>query len=109
MIVLLALGLFGALVPAAMAFEAGYAAADCCSPTPSSFDAPGFACTVQQACQPTSPLGRKEAQTPAFSAVIGEPCWRERILPPPQSAAAPAAPLELAGPPAYLRFHRFLL
>jgi hypothetical protein len=110
MMVLLALGLLSALAPAAMAFEGGYpaGAADCCSPTSTSCDGPSVACTVQ-VCQQTSPLAREDAQTPTFTAVIGEPGWRERILPPPESVAASPAVLALGGPPAYLRFHRFLL
>lgn len=111
MTVLLALGVLAALAPAAVASEPGHpaSAADCCGPTPPSCDGPGFSCSLQQACQQTSPLAPEAAQTPASTVVIGEPGWRERILPPPESATAPPAALAFAGPPAYLRFHRFLL
>lgn len=111
MTLLLAFGLLGVLAPAAMAFEPGHpaSAADCCGPTPPSCDGPGFSCSLQQVCQQTSSPVPGDAQTAVFTTVIGEPGWRERILPPPESAAAPPAALALAGPPAYLRFHRFLL
>lgn len=106
MFVLLAFGLLGALAPAAMAFDLS-GGADCCSSTSVSCDGPG-ACSVQ-VCQQPSPLTREVAQTPVFTAVISEPGWRERLLPPPTSWTAPPAAFPIAGPPAYLRFHRFLL
>lgn len=106
-VVLLALGLLGALAPAAMAFHLS-AGTDCCNTTTASCDGPGAACSVQ-VCQQPSPLARETAQSPAFTAAISEPGWRERFLPPPASWTAPPAAFPIAGPPAYLRFHRFLL
>lgn len=110
MIALLAFGLLGALVPA-LAFAAAHStvAADCCTPPTVSCDGPAVACPVQQVCQQSSPLAGEDAQTPPFTPVIGEASWRERLLPPPESVAARPAALALGGPPAYLRFHRFLL
>lgn len=107
MLVLLALGLLGALAPAAMAFHSS-AEADCCSSTSASCDRLGAACAVQ-VCEQTSPLVREGAQTPVFTAVISEPGWRQPVLPSPESWSAPPGALPFAGPPAYLRFYRFLL
>lgn len=96
--VLFPLALLGALAPAAMAYEAGTAEdiADCCNPAPPACDAPGIACP-------------DNAQTSTFTAAIAEPGWRERRLTQPESSAAPPPVPAFAGPPAYLRFQRFLL
>ena len=107
MFALLTLGLLGAFAPAAMALDLS-GGADCCSSTSVSCDGPGAACSVQ-VCQQPSPLAREVALTSAFTAVISEPGWRERVLPSPQSWTAPPAAPPIAGPPAYLRFQRFLL
>lgn len=104
MVALLALAALGALAPAApaLALAAKLAA-------PASCDRPGAACAQQPMCKPVSALGAEHALTPAFSAAIAEPDWRERALPLTRRALAPDAFAAQSGPPAYLRFHRFLL
>lgn len=102
LIVLLALGVLGTLAPMvqAMPSDAGYASIgdDCCNPP------------LLRVCEQKSPFAGEQALTPAFAAVIADPDGWERMLPPPQEAALPDLPIaHAAGPPAYLRYHRFLL
>jgi hypothetical protein len=102
LIVLLALGVLGTLVPTvqAMPSDAGYVADsdDCCNPP------------LARICEQKSPVAGEQALTPSFAAVIAEPDGRSRTLAPRQGAAPSALPVaHAAGPPAYLRYHRFLL
>lgn len=104
MVALLALTVLGALAPAApaLALAAKLAA-------PASCDQPGAACAQQPVCQPDSAPAGEHAQTPPFAGAAAEADSRERVLPLPERAVAPGASIAQAGPPAYLRFHRFLL
>ena len=98
---LLALGLLGALSPVApeLAFAAAQADAahECCAP-PAAF------------CKgPATSAVLAHAQTaPATGAVAGGD-WRDRLAPLAGASALRRVPLAPSGPPAYLRFHRFLL
>ena len=100
MTALLALAFLGALAPAVpvLAMDAAVAAGDDCCSAP-----------LQQICQQSSSFATDHLQTAPLVGVVVEAAWRERILPLPEKAAAPTAPLAHADPPAYLRFHRFLL
>lgn len=111
-VALLALTVLWALAPAAsalaLAAEIGAGAQDCCIVPPPSCDGPGAAC-AQQLCKADSPAAVEYAQTPGFTAAIPETHWRERVVTLPELAVGPGLPVAQSGPPAYLRFHRFLL
>jgi uncharacterized membrane protein len=109
---LLALMVLFALAPAApalaLAAENGAGVEDCCIVPPPSCDGPGAAC-AQQLCKADSLAAVEYAQTPGFTAAIPETHWRERVVTLPEPVAKPGLPVAQSGPPAYLRFHRFLL
>jgi hypothetical protein len=109
-VALLALTVLWALAPAASAFAltAETGAQDCCIVPPPSCDGPGAAC-AQQLCKADSPAAADYAQTPGFTAATPETHWRGRVVTLPELAAKPGLPVAQSGPPAYLRFHRFLL
>jgi len=107
-VALLALTVLWALAPAAFALTAETGAQACCIVPPPSCDGPGAAC-AQQLCKADSPAAVEYAQTPGFTAAIPETHWRERVVTLPELAAKPGLPVAQSGPPAYLRFHRFLL
>lgn len=109
---LLALMVVFALAPAApalaLAAEDGAGVQDCCIVPPPSCDGPGAAC-AQQLCKADSPAAAGYAQTPGFTAATPEAHWRGRVVTLPELAVKPGLPVAQSGPPAYLRFHRFLL
>lgn len=107
---LLALTVLWALAPAASALvlTAETRAQDCCIVPPPSCDGPGAAC-AQQLCKADSPAAAGYAQTPGFTAATPEAHWRGRVVTLPELAVKPGLPVAQSGPPAYLRFHRFLL
>jgi len=95
----------------AFAFGADHASAvsgDCCIPPPPSCGGPGATCALQQACQPGFASAAEQAQIPLFTAAADQG-RREPVLPPVPRTAVSAAAEPHAGPPSYLRFHRFLL
>jgi len=71
------------------------------------YAAPGTPCDA--VCQPASALGVHHAQAPAFAA--DEPCadQHQRLLLPSALVVVRGIALTQSDPPAYLRFHRFLL
>jgi hypothetical protein len=108
---LLALTVLSALEPPAqaLAVTAESAARDCCIVPPASCDGPGAACPQQQLCKADSSAAGEYAQTPGFTAAIPETQWRKRAVTLPELAVKPGLAVAQSGPPAYLRFHRFLL
>lgn len=112
-VLLLALALLVGLASTAPALSFGADRApavsgDCWTPPPPSCEGPGAACAMQRACQPGFPSAAEQAQTSLFTAVADQG-RREPVLPPVPGTALSAAAEPHAGPPAYLRFHRFLL
>jgi hypothetical protein len=109
-VALLALTVLWALAPAASAHAvmAETGAQDCCIVPPPSCDGPGAAC-AQQLCKADSLAAVEYAQTPGFTAAIPETHWRGRVVTLPELVVKPDLPAAQSGPPAYLRFHRFLL
>jgi len=97
-VALLALAVLWALAPAAsaLALMAETGAQVCCTVPPPSCDRLGAA-------------AGEHAQTPGFTAAAAETRWRERVPALPELAVEPGLPDPQSGPPAYLRFHRFLL
>lgn len=97
---MLALAFLWALAPAApalaLAAQGAAGAQDCCSVPPPSCDALRAA-------------AGEHAQTPGFTAAAAGARWRERVVTPPELAVEPVPPDPQSGPPAYLRFQRFLL
>jgi hypothetical protein len=108
---LLALAVLWALVAPepALAVTAESAASDCCIVPPLPCHGSGAACLQQQLCKADSPAAVEHAQTPGFTAVIPDTPWRKRVVMLPEIALYPGLPAAQSGPPAYLRFHRFLL
>jgi hypothetical protein len=111
-VALLALTVLWALAPAASALastnENVAGAQDCCTVPLPSCDGPGAAC-AQHLCKADSSAAAEYAQTPGFTAAIPDTHWRERVVTLPEIALGPGLPVAPSGPPAYLRFHRFLL
>ncbi len=62
-----------------------------------------------EVCQLDSALTVKHLQTPAFSSASTEADQRDIALSPPALLFPLSASFARAGPPAYLRYHRFLL
>jgi hypothetical protein len=60
-------------------------------------------------CQPASALGVHHAQAPAFAADGPHADRHQRLLLPSALVVVRGIALTQADPPAYLRFHRFLL
>jgi hypothetical protein len=110
-VALLALTVLWALAPAvsALALTAETEAQDCCMVPPPSCDGPSAACAQQQLCKAGSLAAVEYVQTPGFTAAIPETQWRERVVTLPELVVGPGLPVAQSGPPAYLRFHRFLL
>jgi hypothetical protein len=98
---LLALSLLGALSPAAPAFAIAAAQADaaheCCTP-------PAAFCK-----EPGATAAFEHAQTAPVAGAIAGGDWRDGLAPLAEASALQRVPLVPSGPPAYLRFHRFLL
>jgi hypothetical protein len=109
-VALLALTVLLALAPtpSALALTAETGAQDCCIVPPPSCDGPGAAC-AQQLCKADSSAAAEYAQTPGFTAATSDAHWRKRVVTLPELAVKPGLPVAQSGPPAYLRFHRFLL
>lgn len=106
---LLALTMLLALAPAlGVTAEVMAPGQDCCTVAPPSCDGPDAACPPQL-CQAGSLAAVEYAQAPGFAVAIPEAHWRERVVTPPELAVKPGLPVAQPGPPAYLRFHRFLL
>lgn len=98
---LLALSLLGALAPAAPAFAftaaQANAAPDCCAPAAVFCKGPG----------PSAALAH--AQTAPVAGAVADGDRRDRLAPFARASALQRVALAPSGPPAYLRFHRFLL
>jgi len=98
---LLALSLLGALAPAAPAFAFAAAQADaaheCCMPPTAFCKEPGATAVLAQ------------AQTAPVAGAIASGDWRDCLAPFAGASAVQRVALAPSGPPAYLRFHRFLL
>ena len=108
--ILAALVVLGAVWPApyALAMSGKHAVlAAGCDDALSAHEAPGTLCVA--VCQPASPFGVHHAQAPAFAA--DEPCadQHQRLLLPSALVVVRGIALTQSDPPAYLRFHRFLL
>lgn len=98
---LLALSLLGALSPVAPAFAFAAAQADaaheCCAP-PAAF------------CKgPATSAVLAHAQTAPVADAVADGDWRDCLAPFAGASALQRVALAPSGPPAYLRFHRFLL
>ena len=78
-----------------------------CGETLSSHGAPGTPC--EAVCQPASALGVHYAQAPAFAADEPHADRHQRPLLPSTIVVLRGIALTQSDPPAYLRFHRFLL
>jgi hypothetical protein len=98
---LLALGLLGALCPAAPVFAFAAAQADaaheCCMP-------PAAFCK-----EPATSAVLAQAQTAPVAGAVARGDWRDCLAPLTEASAQQGVPRVPSGPPAYLRFHRFLL
>jgi len=98
---LLALSLFGALLPATPAFALAAAQAnaahECCMP-PAAF-CKGLGTSAVLA----------HAQTAPVAGAVAGGDWRDCLVRLAEASALQRVPLAPSGPPAYLRFHRFLL
>jgi hypothetical protein len=98
---LLALSLLGALSPAAAAFAFAAAQADaaheCCTPRAAFCKGPGATAALEH------------AQTAPVAGAVASGDWRDCLAPLTEASALQRVPLAPSGPPAYLRFHRFLL
>lgn len=101
MTVLLALSLLGALAPVAPAFAftaaQANAAPDCCAP----------AAVFCKGPDPSAAL--EHAQTSPVGSAIADGERRDCLAPFAEASALQRVALAPSGPPAYLRFHRFLL
>ena len=78
-----------------------------CSEGLSAYGAPGTPC--EAVCQPASALGVHHAQAPAFAADEPHADQHQRLLLPSALVVVRGIALTQSDPPAYLRFHRFLL
>jgi len=108
--ILAALVVLSAVWPAphALATSGKHAvAAAGCSEALSAYEAPGTPC--EAVCQPASALGVHHAQAPAFAADEPHADQRQRPLLPSAVVVPRGIALTQSDPPAYLRFHRFLL
>jgi hypothetical protein len=81
-------------------------AADCGEALPA-HEAPGTPC--EAVCQTASALGAHHAQAPAFAADEQKADQHQGLLLPSAVVVVRGTALTQADPPAYLRFHRFLL
>ena len=73
----------------------------------SAHEPPGTLCVA--VCQPASALGVHHAQAPAFMANEPHADQHQRLLLPSAVVVLRGIALTQSDPPAYLRFHRFLL
>ena len=108
--ILAALVVLSAVWPAphALATSGKHAvAAAGCSEALSAYEAPGTPC--EAVCQPASALGVHHAQAPAFAADEPHADQHQRPLLPSAVVVVRGIELTQSDPPAYLRFHRFLL
>ena len=78
-----------------------------CGEALSAYKARGTLCVA--VCQPASALGVHHAQAPAFAAVEPHADRHQRPLLPSAVVVLRGIALTQSDPPAYLRFHRFLL
>jgi hypothetical protein len=78
-----------------------------CGEALSAYEAPGTPC--EAVCQPASALGVHHAQVPAFTADEPHADQHQRLLLPSAVVVVRGIALTQSDPPAYLRFHRFLL
>ena len=78
-----------------------------CGEALSAYEAPGIPC--EAVCQPASALGVHHAQAPAFAADEPHADRHQRPLLPSAVVVLRGIALTQSDPPAYLRFHRFLL
>ena len=78
-----------------------------CGEALSAYGAPGTPC--EAVCQPASALGVHHAQAPAFAAEEPHADQHQRLLVPSALMVVRGIALTQSDPPAYLRFHRFLL
>jgi len=108
--ILAALVVLSAVWPAPHAlatFEKHAVSAAGCGEALSPHEAPGTSC--EAVCQPVSPLGVHHAQAPAFAAAEPHADQHQRLLLPSAVVVLRGIALTQSDPPAYLRFHRFLL
>src|SRR5467141_424326 len=78
-----------------------------CDDALSAHEVPGTLCVA--VCQPPSALGVHHAQAPAFTADEPHAGQHQRLLLPSAVVILRGIALAQSDPPAYLRFHRFLL
>ena len=78
-----------------------------CDEALSAYESPGTPC--EAVCQPASALGVHHAQAPAFAADEPHADRHQRPLLPSTIVVLRGIALTQSDPPAYLRFHRFLL
>ena len=78
-----------------------------CGEALSAYEAPGTLC--EAVCQPASALGVHHAQAPAFTSDEPYADQHQRLLLPSAVVVVRGIALTQSDPPAYLRFHRFLL
>lgn len=101
----------GAIWPAtaalAMPGKQALSASGCQEAVLSAYEAPRALC--MEVCQPASAVSVHQVQAPAFAADEPQAERHHRLLLPAASVARPRVALTQADPPAYLRFHRFLL
>jgi len=108
--ILAALVVLSAVWPAPHAlatFEKHAVPAAGCGEALSAYEAPGTLC--EAVCQPASALGVHHAQAPAFAADEPHVDRHQRPLLPSAVVILRGIALTQSDPPAYLRFHRFLL
>jgi len=105
-----ALVVLGAVWPAAHALATSgkhALSAAGCGEALSAYETPGTPC--EAVCQPASALGVHHAQAPAFAADEPHADRHQRPLLPSAIVVLRGVALTQSDPPAYLRFHRFLL
>jgi hypothetical protein len=78
-----------------------------CDDALSAYKAPGTLCVA--VCQPASALSVHHAQAPAFTADESHADQHQRLQLPSAVVVLRGMVLTQSDPPAYLRFHRFLL
>jgi len=108
--ILAALVALSALWPASHAlatFEKHAVPVAGCSEALSAYEAPGTPC--EAVCQPASALGVHHVQAPAFAADEPHADQHQRPLLPSALVVPRGIALTQSDPPAYLRFHSFLL
>jgi len=108
--ILAALAVLSAVWPAFHAFAMSgkhAVSAAGCGEAPLAYEKPGTPC--EAVCQPASALGVHNAQAPAFAADEPHADQHQVLLLPATVVFVRGIVLTQADPPAYLRFHRFLL